>query len=329
MADDDGLTPVGRMIDQIFELTKPVLQSFLGTDNILNIEYIWEALSGRSDDPTLMALAKQFKEQITAIEEAQEAAKAKEAERIAEEEAERKASGWPFQVASTMGPQYEWLEMRALIKYDTGTYKLDSEKFSNGLLSIAGLDLVDHVVVQNAEPKTVDTVTPYQQVTEAMREREEYKAHQLSGEKEFEAKNGVLVRNLRGHQVAVPDERPITEEFVDRTPEFIDPSQGDLSLVLQRMIDDRRVYLDLGMTTHHLWELIFNKYYALNPTNLMRRRDEIHDLFDTMINALQNGQPVDNSLFKAFLNTDLDGSENRSQSPVRDGWEGIARDPNR
>ena len=117
--------------------------------------------------------------------------------------------------------------------------------------------------------------------------------------------------------------------MADDTPQFIDPSQGDLSMILQRRGDDRMAYLDLGMTTHHLWELIFEKYYALNATMLMRRRDEIVDLFDTMINAAQAQEPVNKSLFNRFKELDFDGPENASKSPVTRNWEQTARDPDR
>lgn len=116
-------------------------------------------------------------------------------------------------------------------------------------------------------------------------------------------------------------------EIPDMTPNFEIPD--DMTMILQRRGDDRMAYLDLGMTTHHLWELIFEKYHALNATMLMRRRDEIVDLFDTMINAAQAQEPVNKSLFNRFRELDLDSGENASKSPVTRNWEQTARNPDR
>lgn len=320
--DDFFKSPAGQIIDQIYEATRPLLQYFLGTENILNIEYIWSALLGETDDPKLRALADEIKSTLTALEnhrdhlaKAEQAVADALAKKLAEEAEERKASGYPFQDVSPH-PEPEVVnpgECNVMLDKGTQYYgvALDGplkgkRVFKNirdglwhehkNIVCDFGVDGCNPATCNGhlGQAKTVDTVTPYIEPI-------------------------IVVPN------GVPQVPPLVGEQWNMSPGPVLEIPDVIPAFAPEGIDHQL----WTISTHQLWELIFEKYYVLNATMLMRRRDEIVDLFDTMINAKQSAEPVNRELFNRFKELDFDKSENASKSPVPNNWEQTARDPDR
>lgn len=58
--------------------------------------------------------------------------------------------------------------------------------------------------------------------------------------------------------------------------------------------------INTSIRTDDLWRLIFEKYRLLSTSMLLRRKDEISHLFNTMINARQEGK-IEDELFDSYI----------------------------
>lgn len=121
-------------------------------------------------------------------------------------------------------------------------------------------------------------------------------------------------------EAAVRKKKEILEEYLEYTndhpvPQFSVPNKWD---------DDAYIagaaFANIGIRTDELWRLIFDKYRLLDAMMILRRRDEIIRLFDSMINYRQVGL-ISDEVFDRYVASE---EQKKSVSPVT----GTPQDPN-